>query len=66
MSLLINDLLVLSKLETTEAGHNQKELELGSLLNSIKNEAEALGNDKQQSIRLHCEESIFIVRKSAR
>lgn len=60
MSLLINDLLVLSKLETTEAGHNQKELDLEPLLISIKNEADALGNDKQQTIRLHCEEPISI------
>lgn len=61
MSLLINDLLVLSKLETTEAGHNQKELELEPLLISIKNEAEALGNDKQQTIRLQCDEPISII-----
>lgn len=61
MSLLINDLLVLSKLETTEAGHNQKELELEPLLISIKNEAEALGNDKQQTIRLQCDEPISIL-----
>lgn len=61
MSLLINDLLVLSKLETTEAGYNQKELELEPLLISIKNEAEALGNDKQQTIRLQCDEPIRII-----
>lgn len=61
MSLLINDLLMLSKLETTEAGYNQKELELEPLLISIKNEAEALGNDKHQIIRLHCEEPISIL-----
>jgi two-component system, OmpR family, phosphate regulon sensor histidine kinase PhoR len=61
MSLLINDLLVLSKLETTEAGYNQKELDLNSLLISIKNEAEALGNDKQQIIRLTCDQSISII-----
>lgn len=60
MSLLINDLLVLSKLETTEAGHNQKELDLEPLLISIKNEAEALGNEKRQTIRLTCEEPISI------
>jgi len=61
MSLLINDLLVLSKLETTEAGHNQKEIELEPLLISIKNEAEALGNEKQQTIRLTCEEPVSIL-----
>jgi len=61
MSLLINDLLVLSKLETTEAGYNQKEIDLESLLISIKNEAEALGNEKHQTIRLHCEEPIKLL-----
>lgn len=61
MSLLINDLLMLSKLETTEAGHNQKELELEPLLISIKNEAEALGSDKQQTIHLQCDEPIRII-----
>jgi two-component system phosphate regulon sensor histidine kinase PhoR len=61
MSLLINDLLMLSKLETTEAGQNQKELELEPLLISIKNEAEALGNDKQQTIHLQCDEPIRII-----
>ena len=61
MSLLINDLLVLSKLETTEAGHNLKKVDLGSLLISIKNEAEALGNEKHQKIHLRCEEPISIM-----
>jgi len=61
MSLLVNDLLVLSKLETTEAGHNQKELELEPLLISIKNEAEILGNEKQQTIELECENDISII-----
>lgn len=55
MSLLINDLLVLSHLETTEIGHNQKPLELEPLLISIKNEAEALGNEKNQTITLQCD-----------
>jgi two-component system, OmpR family, phosphate regulon sensor histidine kinase PhoR len=35
MSMLINDLLVLSKLETTEAGHNQKTIALETLLVAI-------------------------------
>jgi two-component system phosphate regulon sensor histidine kinase PhoR len=61
MSLLINDLLVLSKLETTEAGHNQKILELEPLLISIKNEADALGNEKHQTINLHCDSNISML-----
>lgn len=60
MSLLVNDLLMLSKLETTEAGHNQKAIELEPLLISIKNEAEALGSDKQQTISLRCDQPISL------
>ncbi len=60
MTLLVNDLIMLSKLETTEIGHNQKLVLLEPLLISIKNEAEALGNDKNQTITLTCEESINI------
>lgn len=59
MSLLINDLLVLSKLETTEAGQHTN-VDLEPLLISIKNEAEALGNDKGQTIRLHCESPVSL------
>lgn len=61
MSLLINDLLMLSKLETTEMGFNQKTLELEPLLISIKNEADALGNEKHQTITLHCKEPIAML-----
>jgi len=61
MSLLINDLLVLSKLETTEPGHNQKLVDLQNLLISIKNEAEALGNEKQQTIYLRCDEPMQLL-----
>jgi two-component system phosphate regulon sensor histidine kinase PhoR len=59
MSLLINDLLVLSKLETTEAGQHTA-VELEPLLVSIKNEAEALGNDKGQTIRLRCDSPVTL------
>jgi two-component system, OmpR family, phosphate regulon sensor histidine kinase PhoR len=61
MSLLINDLLVLSKLETTEVGFNQKNLELLPLLISIKNEADALGSDKNQTISLQCDNSLNLL-----
>lgn len=61
MSLLINDLLVLSKLETTEAGSNQKPLDLSPLLISVKNEADALGSEKQQTINLHCDDQVTLI-----
>lgn len=61
MTLLVNDLIMLSRLETTEMGHNQKQIALEPLLISIKNEAEALGNDKKQTITLHCESPITML-----
>ena len=54
MSLLINDLLVLSKLETTEAGHNQKSINIEQLLQVVKSEAEVLSKEKNQSLTLIC------------
>lgn len=54
MSLLINDLLVLSKLETTEAGYNQKPINIEQLLSVIKSEAEVLSKEKQQVLTLIC------------
>jgi two-component system phosphate regulon sensor histidine kinase PhoR len=54
MSLLINDLLVLSKLETTEAGHNHKPINIEQLLAIVKSEAEVLSKDKDQQLTLIC------------
>jgi two-component system, OmpR family, phosphate regulon sensor histidine kinase PhoR len=61
MTLLVNDLILLSKLETTELGHNQKIILLEPLLISIKNEADALGNDKNHTITLSGDEAISIL-----
>lgn len=54
MSLLINDLLVLSKLETTEAGHNHKPINIEQLLAIVKSEAEVLSKEKEQQLTLIC------------
>ncbi len=54
MSLLINDLLVLSKLETTEVGHNHKPINIEQLLTVVKSEAEVLSSEKNQSLTLIC------------
>ncbi len=54
MSLLINDLLVLSKLETTEAGHNHKPINIEQLLTIVKSEAEVLSKEKEQLLTLIC------------
>jgi len=61
MTLLVNDLIMLSRLETTEMGHNQKQVALEPLLIAIKNEAEALSNNKNQIITLTCESPISIL-----
>lgn len=58
MSLLINDLLVLSKLETTEAGHNHKPINIDQLLTVVKSEAEVLSKDKAQELILTCDNTI--------
>ena len=52
MALLINDLLVLSKLETTGVGFNQKAISLVPLLQSIRNEAVALSGERKHEITL--------------
>ncbi|WP_235425795.1 phosphate regulon sensor histidine kinase PhoR [Cellvibrio mixtus] len=54
MSLLINDLLVLSKLETTEAGHNHKPINIEQLLAIVKSEADVLSTEKSQQLTLIC------------
>jgi two-component system phosphate regulon sensor histidine kinase PhoR len=54
MSLLINDLLVLSKLETTEASHNQKSIHIEQLLQVVKSEAEFISKEKNQTLTLIC------------
>lgn len=54
MSLLINDLLVLSKLETTDGGQNQKPINIEQLLAVVKSETDVLAQEKQQILNLVC------------
>ncbi|HEY7883812.1 MAG TPA: phosphate regulon sensor histidine kinase PhoR [Cellvibrionaceae bacterium] len=61
MSLLINDLITLSKLETTDAGFNQKPMPLRSLLEIVKSEAEILASDKSQVIHFECDTQTPVV-----
>lgn len=61
MSLLINDLIMLSRLETTEVGYNQKAIPLEPLLTTVRNEAMALGSEKSQEIGLECEPGLQLV-----
>jgi two-component system, OmpR family, phosphate regulon sensor histidine kinase PhoR len=61
MSMLINDLLALSKLETAEAGYNQKPVPLGSLLTNIHAEAQAMSGDLNHQIHLECEAGLELL-----
>lgn len=61
MSLLINDLIMLSRLETTEIGYNQKNMVLEPLLIAIRNEGMALGSEKSQEIVLECAPDIHLL-----
>lgn len=60
MALLINDLLLLSQLETTDSGVNLKNIALGPMLAVIRSEAMALGSEKSQEILLECEPDVYI------
>lgn len=60
MSLLINDLIMLSRLETTEVSYNQKPILLEPLLMSVRNEAMALGGEKFQEIFLDCDPGVTL------
>ncbi len=61
MSLLVNDLLALSKLETTEPHHNQHLLPLAPLVRSIKSEAEALSGEKQHQFELEADPELELL-----
>lgn len=60
MALLINDLLLLSQLETTDSGVNLKNIALGPMLAVIRSEAMALGSEKSQQILLECEPDLYL------
>lgn len=60
MALLINDLLLLSQLETTDSGVNLKTIALGPMLAVIRSEAMALGSEKHQQILLECEPELYL------
>lgn len=61
MSLLVNDLIVLSRLETTEVGFNQKNIALEPLLVAVRNEAMAMGSEKSQEIVLECQPGLQLL-----
>ncbi len=60
MSLLINDLITLSKLETEEPEQNQKSFPLRPLLNSVLAETQTLSASQEHNVQLHCDEDLQI------
>ncbi len=54
MSLLVNDLITLSKLETEEGEQHQNPIAIEPMLTAICNEARAFSGDKNHSINLDC------------
>lgn len=61
MSMLVNDLLVLSKLETAEPGYHQRPVPLAPLLRNIQAEAQALSGDLNHNITLECEAGLELL-----
>lgn len=58
MTNLVNDLLMLSRLENDSVRREHKPVNVPALLAQIKNEAVAYGLDKHQSITLECDENL--------
>src|SRR5690625_5577104 len=61
MSMLLSDLLILSKLETAEPGSVQRPVPLAPLLSNIQAEAQALSGDLNHSITLECEADLELL-----
>ncbi|GAA6151288.1 phosphate regulon sensor histidine kinase PhoR [Pseudoteredinibacter isoporae] len=61
MNLLINDLLVLSNLETDDSERNQQTVPLKPLLNIIAADAMALSDDRQHNVTVNCDEDIALI-----
>ena len=61
MSMLVNDLLILSKLETGEPGIHQKPVPLAPLLSNIQAEAQALSGDLNHKLTLECEADLALL-----
>jgi two-component system phosphate regulon sensor histidine kinase PhoR len=60
MENIIRDLLTLSQLETRSASKQLSAVQLQSLLREIKQDAEQVSQDKNQSFRLECDPDIYI------
>ncbi len=61
MTLLIQDLLTLTKLETEDSQKNQEAIDISQLLQQIAADARALSGDKQQNINVRCQQPLTIL-----
>lgn len=61
MTNLVNDLLMLSRLENDSVQREHKRVNVPALLMRIKNETIAYGLDKHQSLTLQCDEHLYLI-----
>lgn len=60
MEMLVNDLLLLSRLETENTTQPMKPVQVGRLLKQVFGDAQALNGDKRHDIRLDLDENLAI------
>lgn len=60
MQLIVEQLLLLSRLETDSNAQRREDVDVPTLLQAIEQEAIALSGDKQHDIRLHCDEQLHL------
>ncbi|NPU94777.1 MAG: phosphate regulon sensor histidine kinase PhoR [Gammaproteobacteria bacterium] len=60
MEMLVNDLLLLSRLETENTAQPMKPVQVGRLLKQVFSDAQALNGDKRHNIQLDLDESLVI------
>ncbi len=60
MQRLVEDLLLLSRLETKTAGDTWEPVAVPAMLNTLREEAAALGAGKAQEITLACDQSVWL------
>jgi two-component system phosphate regulon sensor histidine kinase PhoR len=65
MNNLVNDLLLLSRLENENTAHDEQRINLPALLDQIRNEALAFGHDKHHTITLECDAGVTLMGREA-
>ncbi|MDP2227335.1 MAG: phosphate regulon sensor histidine kinase PhoR, partial [Moraxellaceae bacterium] len=61
MTNLVNDLLLLSRLENDSVREEPRAINIAALLGQLRNEAVAFGMEKNQDITIECDDSIRLV-----